>query len=245
MIKTVVFDIDNTLYSFDRAHAAALEALISYAGQKLRMDRETFMSALKETQQRLEEYIGDKAAVHNRTIRFQHLLESRGLPLHPHVLEMDSVYWDTLIASSVPSPGALETVRELKKRGIRIGIGTDMTARVQFRKLEFLGLLPYIDFFVSSEEAGAEKPDPALFARCVEKAGCEAQECLFVGDNRKKDVLGAQNAGLKAVWYCPKGCHAEENVPVITDLTQILQMTDTGVIKETKIPLSFADGGMD
>ncbi len=226
MIKTVVFDIDNTLYSFDRAHSAALEALISYAGQKLGMDRETFMSALKETQQRLEEYIGDKAAVHNRTIRFQNLLESRGLSLYPHVLEMDSVYWDTLIVSSVPSPGALETIKELKERGIRIGIGTDMTARVQFRKLEFLGLLPYVDFFVSSEEAGAEKPDPALFARCVEKAGCAAQECLFVGDNRKKDILGAREAGLRAVWYCPQGCPEEADTPVISDLRQLLRMPD-------------------
>ncbi len=221
MIKTVVFDIDNTLYSYDRAHASAFEALISYADRNLGLDREAFLEALKETERGLKEYIGDKAAVHNRTIRFQNLLENRGLPLYPHVLEMDSVYWGTLIRSAVPEPGALETMQALKKQGIRIGIGTDMTARVQFQKLTALGLLPYIDFFVSSEEAGAEKPDPALFDRCVKKAGCAREECLFVGDNLKRDVLGAKAAGLKAVWYCPGDCHGEENVPRITELTQL------------------------
>lgn len=225
MIKTVVFDIDNTLYSFDRAHAAAFEALVSYAEQKLGMDRETFASGMKAAQSRLKNYIGDKAAIHNRTIRFQNLLESRGLPLYPHVLAMDSLYWDTVIESSEPFPGAPKTLKELKKRGIRIGIGTDMTARMQFRKLESLGLLPYIDFLVSSEEAGAEKPDPALFALCAEKAGCRKEECLFVGDSLKKDVFGAENAGLKAVWYCPQKCH-EEGVLQITDLTQLLRITD-------------------
>ena len=49
-------------------------------------------------------------------------------------------------------------MKELKKRKIRIGIGTDMTAYVQYRKLEAIGVTSYIDFIVTSEEAGAEKP---------------------------------------------------------------------------------------
>ncbi len=56
---------------------------------------------------------------------------------------------------------------------------------------------------VTSEEAGAEKPDVRLFALCAEKAGCTAEECVFVGDNLKKDVAGAKNAGMHPVWFCP------------------------------------------
>ena len=198
MIKAVVFDIDNTLYSFDRAHAYAFEALTAYAGERLGLERGEFSRMLRETEDHLKKYIGDRAAVHNRTIRFQVMLERAGLPLYPHVLEMDSLYWDTLVRMSVPSDGAREAMRTLKERGIKIGVGTDMTARMQFQKLTALGLLSYVDFLVSSEEAGAEKPDPALFARCVAKAGCESRECLFVGDSLRKDVLGAMNAGLRA-----------------------------------------------
>lgn len=224
MIKTVIFDVDNTLYSFSKAHVAACEALTEYASAELGLEREFFRRLMRGTMDELQVYMGDVAAVHNRTIRYQNLLESRGLPLHPHVLRMDAVYWDTLIDRSVPSPGAGETLKLLKEKGVRIGIGTDMTARVQFRKLEALGLLAYVDFFVSSEEAGAEKPSPVFFARCMEKADCENAECLFIGDSLEKDVLGPIAVGMKAVWYRPEGKDAGEDVLQITDLAQVPQI---------------------
>ena len=44
-----------------------------------------------------------------------------------------------------------------------------MTAYVQYRKLEAIGVTSYIDFIVTSEEAGAEKPHYHFFDICVEK----------------------------------------------------------------------------
>lgn len=224
MIKTVIFDVDNTLYSYTKAHAAAFAALSEYAEKNLGLSPGIFENLHEKTFVEMKEYMGNVAAVHNRLIRYQIMLESRGLPLYPHVLEMNDLYWDTLIEASVPSAGAPEAIKMLRHQGIRIGIGTDMTARVQFKKLTKLELLPYIDFLVSSEETGVEKPAPAFFARCVEKAGCEAEECLFVGDNLKKDVKGAMDAGLKAVWYCPDGYEPQVNVPQITDMMRLPQM---------------------
>jgi len=51
---------------------------------------------------------------------------------------------------------------------------------------------------------------------CVRKSGVKAEECVFVGDNFKKDVVGAASVGMKAVWYNPKG----KEVPEGTGLTQ-------------------------
>ena len=83
-------------------------------------------------------------------------------------------------------------------------------------------MLAYVDFLVSSEEAGAEKPALSFFARCVEKAGFGKKECLFVGDSLRKDVLGALDAGLQAVWYGPESPAEErEDVLRITDMRQL------------------------
>ncbi len=218
MIKTVIFDIDDTLYSFHKANATAFQVLTEYVTANLGLSADTFRRLHQEAMKESSRRMGDVAAIHNRTIRFQYILEHNGLPLHPHVLEMDRLYWDTLIQVSVPSPGALAALETLKKQNIKIGIGTDMTARVQFQKLTRLGMLSYIDFLVSSEEACAEKPAPAFFQCCVEKAGCDASECVFVGDNLKKDVLGPEAAGLKAIWYHPAGTVPEEASLQITDL---------------------------
>ena len=91
--------------------------------------------------------------------------------------------------------------RKLKKRKIRIGIGTDMTAYVQYRKLEAIGVTSYIDFIVTSEEAGVEKPHYHFFDICVEKAGVRPEECAFIGDNVRKDIEGAWESGMKGIWY--------------------------------------------
>lgn len=215
--------MDNTLYSYTEAHKEAFKALTAYAEEKLGLSWEDFEKLHQDTEKELRAYMGNVAALHNRCIRYQVMLERRGIPLYPHVLKMNDLYWNRLLEAAEPSDGALDTIKALKGQGIRIGIGTDMTARVQFLKLETLGILPYVDFLVSSEEAGSEKPEQAFFARCVEKAGCGADECLFVGDNLTKDVLGAVDAGLHGVWYCPKGAGKTADVLQITELFQLLE----------------------
>lgn len=226
MIKTVIFDIDNTLYSYDQAHAVAFQALLNYAERELGIPPEEFRLLHQRTNQELKERMGNCAAIHNRLIRYQNMLESKHLPLDPHVLVMNDLYWNTLLEAAQPSPGALETMRRLKAMDIAIGVGTDMTARLQFQKLTRLGLLPYVDFLVSSEEAQAEKPAAVLFNRCVEKAGVKAKECLFVGDSLKKDVQGPNAAGLHAVWYCPEGVPPKAEVPWISSLEQLISLID-------------------
>lgn len=113
-------------------------------------------------------------------------------------------------------------MQKLKERGIRIGIGTDMTAHIQYRRLEFLNLSPYIDFIVTSEEAGVEKPTPHLFELCVEKAGVPAGECAFIGDNLTKDVKGAWDNGLKGICYTKWIEQQEETeYPVIQSFDEV------------------------
>ena len=112
--------------------------------------------------------------------------------------------------------------RDLKARRIRIGIGTDMTASIQFKKLETFGFCSYIDFIVTSQETGVEKPHPHFFEICVEKAGCTADSCVFIGDNLKKDVQGACDCGLFGVWYSQGKLPEKENeFPVITTFTDL------------------------
>ena len=143
----------------------------------------------------------DTAAIHSRMLRMQCMLELLEQPLFPHARNMYHAYWDTFIQYIQSNPGILEFMKELKKRKIRIGIGTDMTAYVQYRKLEAIGVTSYIDFIVTSEEAGVEKPHYHFFDICVEKAGVRPEECAFIGDNVKKDIEGAWESGLKGIWY--------------------------------------------
>lgn len=203
MIKAIIFDIDNTLYSYDDAHAVAWEVLCAYALAQLGMDRETFSRCHKDAAALVRDRLGtDCAALHNRQLRYQVLLEENHLPLH-HAIAMNDLYWNTLIASAVPNPGIAECLPALKQAGFILGIGTDMTIDYQLKKLTKLQMLHLFDFIVSSEEVNAEKPGVKLFLTCAKKAGVKPEECLFIGDSLKKDVLGSRAAGMHALWYTP------------------------------------------
>jgi len=200
MIKAFVFDVDNTLYSFDAAHKIAFQSLSDYANRAFGLSTAQFADLHHTGDLLLREHLGSEcAAVHNRLIRYQLMLEQIGQPLS-HAPVMASLYWSTLLEAMSPMPGAVECFRRLKDSGFTIGIGTNMTADYQYAKLQRLGLLDLVDFIVTSEEVGAEKPDRKLFDYCVKKAGCLAHECAFVGDSFPHDVLGAEAAGLKPVW---------------------------------------------
>ena len=224
MIKAVIFDIDNTLYNYDEAHEAAFPELCRYVKEQFGWDAAFFEREHKAAYREIREELGEQSAIHNRLIRYQRILEKNGCPLCPHVTAMASLYWTALLDAMVPSEGAAEVFAGLKARGLTIGIGTDMTAYVQFRKLEKLGLLPCVDFVVTSEESGAEKPEKALFELCRKKAGAEAQECLFVGDNPKKDGRGALAAGMQACHVSPDRAAEGEGYVVIRKLKELLQI---------------------
>lgn len=213
MIKEVIFDIDNTLYNYDKGHAKAMQQLCRYAQEQFGAGPEEFKERLMRSSREITERLGrDNAAIHSRSIRTQKLLEDWGKPLFPHVQIMYHVYWDTLLEESGPEPGAVACMEKLRELGIGIGIGTDMTAMMQYKKLEAFGFAPFITHMVTSQEAGVEKPHPDFMALCVRKSGVKAGECAFVGDHFEKDACGSRAAGMHGIWYNPEGKEPPEGM---------------------------------
>ena len=217
----VVFDLDNTLYSYDKAHAAAFEAVHELAARDLSLSRARFDELHDQASRILTKRCGGGPAIHNRLIRYQLMLEAAGLPFAAAPL-LSARYWEVFLQTLEPEPGMPDALRSLKEMGLRVGVGTNMTADLQFEKLRRLGVLPLLDFLVTSEELGVEKPDPRLFALCAEKAGTEPARCVFVGDSLEKDAIAAQTAGMCGVWYCPDPKKkAPDGIPVLRALIDI------------------------
>lgn len=62
-----------------------------------------------------------------------------------------------------------------------------------------------MDFIVTSEEAGREKPKPSIFRLALKKAGCSPKETVMVGDSVEKDVRGAEKAGIAGILFAREG----------------------------------------
>ena len=204
MIKAVVFDIDNTLYNFNVTTKLGAEAFARYCNTQFGMSVEEARQGWNDAYAAVMDRMGtDNPAYHNRLIRSQYFLESRGLPVFPHAMELAMVYWTTLVRNMKVEDGLVELLGALKDKGIKIGIGTNMTAFVQFEKIRALGISQYVDCMVTSEEAAAEKPTRPFFEYILKKLDISADECLFIGDDAQNDIYGAKNSGIRPVWYTP------------------------------------------
>jgi putative hydrolase of the HAD superfamily len=91
------------------------------------------------------------------------------------------------------------TLGALKQQGLRLGVISNFDTRL-YDVLHALGLRAYFDAIHISTEVGAAKPDPAIFHTALAANGLQPAQALHVGDSWREDVLGAQAAGLSALW---------------------------------------------
>jgi putative hydrolase of the HAD superfamily len=124
-------------------------------------------------------------------------LRERCAALVSRKLDMD-VGVDELVAAIrfTTYPDVVPALSALRDRGLRLVVVSNWDCSLP-RVLESCGLGGMLDGTVTSAEAGARKPDPAIFARALELAGCEASEALHVGDTAEEDVAGARAAGIR------------------------------------------------
>jgi putative hydrolase of the HAD superfamily len=97
-----------------------------------------------------------------------------------------------------PYDDAAPALRGLRDLGLRLAVVSNWDCSLG-RVLERCGLSELLDVVVSSAEAGARKPDPAIFTRALELVGCESSEALHVGDTAAEDAAGAEAAGIRVL----------------------------------------------
>ncbi len=92
----------------------------------------------------------------------------------------------------------LSTLATLKQQKLILGLLTNAT-RDTISVYHKLGLEPYLDFVVTSEEVGSDKPKPPIFLAALDRAGVKASEAAHIGDQYEIDVVGARGVGIKPI----------------------------------------------
>jgi putative hydrolase of the HAD superfamily len=94
----------------------------------------------------------------------------------------------------IPYDDVLPGLLRLKGR-VRIGSVTNGNA-----DLQTIGLARHFDASVAAPGFGVAKPDPRIFLEACRLLDVAPQEAVYVGDDLRLDVYGAQRAGLRAIW---------------------------------------------
>lgn len=204
MIKAVIFDLDDTLYAYEPLDREAGKRVQDFTCQSLGISEDQYQEAYQLGRTETKKQLGNVGASHNRLLYFQKTLEYLKVKPMPLSLQMYETYWGTFLEKMQLYPGVRELMDKLHEKGIIIAICTDLTAHIQHRKIQALGLSGDVSYLITSEEAGKEKPAPEIFALCLNKLGFAAEEICYIGDNYRKDIEGARACGMKTVWLHPQ-----------------------------------------
>jgi HAD superfamily hydrolase (TIGR01509 family) len=111
-------------------------------------------------------------------------------------------------------PQAKHVIAELSRRGYCLGIISNVITEREIPEwLEADGLAPYFKSVVLSSVFGRRKPDPAIYLEAARLAGVEPAHSAYVGDNPKRDVVGARLAGFGMVILIMEPGDVEQEPP--------------------------------
>ncbi|MGB9681646.1 MAG: HAD family hydrolase [bacterium] len=162
------------------------------------------------------------------------ILFDLGDTLMDEATEIKDIFGVTLDANLID--GVEEVIRSLRKSGYRLALVADTRIGTYKNVLSKYGLIDYFDCFAISEELGYEKPDPRIFLSALNSLGIEKAEyknTLMVGNNLKRDIVGANGLGLISVWFhwndrYPSNPQSKEETPryEIKDIIELLSLIE-------------------
>jgi len=174
-----------------------------------------------------------------RTERWRRIAARCGAELSPSdAQELSEAYRARYQRLRRPVPGARELLERLHGM-VRVVVVTNNEVAEQEEKVRFLGVGPLLDGLVVSEAVGAAKPDRRIFEAALCTAGARADQSTMLGDSWSSDVLGAEGAGIRPVWFNRFGLPR----PAGSRVTELRSLRPLRPAEETLLGGSFADGG--
>ena len=197
----LLFDADDTLFDYGRAETEALVGAFEAQGMPFQPSWLPVYQRVNAAAWRaLEE--GRVTAARLRVMRFEQLAAELGVRLDP--VAFSAVYLGQLSMQAHLVDGALSLVSGLSATH-RIAIITNGLSDVQRPRLARSPLAGLVGPVVISEEVGAAKPDPAIFAIALERMGDpDRRDVLVIGDSLSSDIAGGAAAGIDTCWFNPR-----------------------------------------
>ena len=212
--KHLFFDLDHTLWDFDRNSKEVLHELFhKHSLNDKGVNAEEFISRYIEINHEMWRlYHLDKIDRDTlRTIRFEKTFAHFEIEDEKIISAFPDDYLDLLPSKKHLFPMAIEVLNYLKNK-YALHLITNGFERVQFLKLDGSGLTQYFKEIIISEKTGYKKPDKGIFLYALETTSAHVNESIMIGDDMEADIKGAINAGMDVVYFNPEKKSHEQHV---------------------------------
>jgi HAD superfamily hydrolase (TIGR01509 family) len=220
----ITFDFHNTIAQCDEWFDIEVRGLVSgflrwqSADRGLTLDPETLWSAdeaYRQLRQGVREHGNELAAEACVAV----ILDELNLSYSDEEISLGvhELMWSAL-ASTSPIPGAVETIRELKKAAVALGIVSSAVHHpFLLWTLERFGIEREFDDVTTSASAGFYKSRPEIYWSALTALDARPEASIHIGDSHRYDVGGARKAGMRTVLITTE--RIDPDVAPLPDLT--------------------------
>ena len=202
-IKALYFDLDHTLWDFEKNSALAFKTL--FKQYEIGLDLDAFLKV----------YVPNNTAywrlyregkIDKEKLRYERL-KTVFDRLHYQtsdalIYDMADAYIQTLPEYNSLFPDAISILDALKPH-YALHMITNGFKDVQHFKMKNSGLLPYFETVTDSSSVGKKKPDPEIFNHALKVGGVSPEQAVMIGDSLEADIEGALKVGMHAVHFMP------------------------------------------
>ncbi|MFV0565257.1 MAG: YjjG family noncanonical pyrimidine nucleotidase [Flavobacteriaceae bacterium] len=220
-ITDVFFDLDHTLWDFDRNSALAFEKIFKL--NNVAVNLELFLTEYKTINFKYW-HLYRHEKVSKETMRYGRLNDTF-LAINyeaPKTLirQLSDDYIVHLTDNNFLYEGAIEILEYLKSR-YNLHILSNGFEEVQNKKLMKSNIHHYFKTITNGESVGVKKPNPKIFQHAMETANTTADKSLMVGDGFEADILGGLNAGMHVVYFDEFNKNPDDNIKKINNLIEL------------------------
>jgi len=220
--RAVFLDLDDTLLDGGEAARGAWEVITSQYAPRLGCEPRSLREAIRRESIAFwkdESKVERQWRTRLRAARahvIRQTLEVEGLD-PSFAWSMANEYGAEHRARLRPFPDAMPVLEAIRSSGRRLALLTNGPQDLQRDKIDRFGLEEFFEVIVIEGEFGFGKPHRNVFQHALETTGVDPVEAWHVGDNLYADVMGAQRAGIHAVWIHRDRLELREDTPAVPD----------------------------
>ncbi|MFY0603630.1 MAG: YjjG family noncanonical pyrimidine nucleotidase [Flavobacteriaceae bacterium] len=220
-IQHVFFDLDHTLWDFEKNSALTFEKLLR--DFEVNVDFHSFIEVYKPINQYYWKLYREER-VSKEKLRYSRLYETFN-KLNYNVSEdliytLSEKYIEFLPDFNHLFEGTIELLDYLESK-YALHIITNGFEEIQTLKMERSGILKYFKEIITSESVGVKKPNPKVFHHALKKANALPQNSLMIGDNLEADIQGAIDCNLSVIH-----CNFEKQKVTLDNLISVNSLVE-------------------
>ena len=230
MIKYLLWDIDNTLLSFDLAERASMTKGFDKFG--LDIGDEKALDVYKDINDKHWKMLekGEKTREEILTGRFEEFFDLYNIAYDDRLVNDFNLFYQEELGKQVFFNDYAEEVLQKLGKDYKQYAVTNGSKVAQSGKLKNSGLDKVFDGVFISEDLGYDKPSLEYFDLVFESIGSKNKdEYILIGDSLTSDMRGSNNAGIRNIWYNPKDFDNKASVKVdytINNLKEVIEILE-------------------